>query len=85
MNEYYCRNIPSKSYKKCVFENNKCLEEFTDCPGNSEDISEEKCSSIEPSDSYHKCTMDENNKCVSTLKSCTEYTGTFYYYCENYL
>ena len=85
MNEYYCRNIPSKSYKKCVFENNKCLEEFTDCPGNSEDISEEKCRSIEPSDGYHKCTMDENNKCVSTLKSCTEYKGTYYYYCENYL
>ena len=85
MNEYYCRNIPSKSYKKCVFENNKCLEEFTNCPGNSEDISEEKCRSIEPSDGYHKCTMDENNKCVSTLKSCTEYKGTYYYYCENYL
>ena len=85
MNEYYCRNIPSKSYKKCVFENNKCLEEFTNCPGNYEDISEEKCRSIEPSDGYHKCTMDENNKCVSTLKSCTEYTGTYYYYCENYL
>ena len=82
MNEYYCRNIPSKSYKKCVFENNKCLEEFTDCPGNSEDISEEKCRSIEPSDGYHKCTMDENNKCVSTLKSCTEYKGTSNYICE---
>ena len=85
MNEYYCRNIPSKSYKKCVFENNKCLEEFTNCPGNYEDISEEKCRSIELSDGYHKCTMDENNKCVSTLKSCTEYKGTYYYYCENYL
>ena len=82
MNEYYCRNIPSKSYKKCVFENNKCLEEFTNCPGNSEDISEEKCRSIEPSDGYHKCTMDENNKCVSTLKSCTEYKGTSYYICK---
>ena len=82
MNEYYCRNIPSKSYKKCVFENNKCLEEFTDCPGNSEDISEEKCRSIEPSDGYHKCAMDENNKCVSTLKSCTEYKGTSYYICK---
>ena len=23
MNEYYCKSIPSKSYKKCVFENNK--------------------------------------------------------------
>ena len=82
MNEYYCRNIPSKSYKKCVFENNKCLEEFTDCPGNSEDISEEKCRSIEPSDGYHKCKMDESNKCVSALKSCTEYNGTSYYICE---
>ena len=82
MNEYYCRNIPSKSYKKCVFENNKCLEEFTDCPGNSEGISEEKCRSIEPSDGYHKCTMDGNKKCVSTLKSCTEYKGTSYDICE---
>ena len=82
MNEYYCRNIPSKSYKKCVFENNKCLEEFTNCPGNYEDISEEKCRSIEPSDGYHKCKMDESNKCVSALKSCTEYKGTSYYICK---
>ena len=82
--EYYCTNINRKNYKHCILKDNNCVEEFTDCPANNEEVSTEICSSIIPPLDYNKCTMDNNNKCVSARKSCTEYKGSYQFYCTNY-
>ena len=83
--ENYCTQISPKYYKKCAFKNNNCIEEFTDCPANNEEVTAEICSSIVPPSDYNKCIMNNNNKCVSSRKSCTEYKGENSYTCTSYL
>ena len=87
-NENYCTNINLPvSYKKCeINDKNQCIEKYTDCPGNNEQISENVCKSIEFNilGSYNKCELDENNYCVKKPKECSEYKGIIVsYYCES--
>ena len=91
MDEKYCKNIDLNSYQACSFKDNKCVTVYTECPGANKEVSEEICKSITPSLEYTKCVYDENQKCVSKRKECSEYTDetiieficSFYYTSSN--
>ena len=79
----YCTSI-SNSYKKCVFKNNKCETNYTNCPGDyGETVTEDVCKTIVPTTEYYKCVY-ENKKCIRKYKECSEYKGNSYDYCQNY-
>ena len=74
MGEEQCKRISiNNNYQDCVFKDNKCQLVYTDCPRYNKDVSEEVCNSITPSIEYLKCVYDEDNKCVSELRHCSEY------------
>ena len=74
LDKSYCTGISiSNSYQSCVFRDNKCKLEYTDCPGSRVTITKEVCESIPASLEYMKCVFDENNNCVSKRRECSEY------------
>ena len=83
MDPRYCYNIPlKKPNKQCSMKDNNCVEIYINCPGDSEDITEEVCKNIIPSDGYKKCVF-ENGKCKESVKECSEYKGSYSSQCQH--
>ena len=84
LDKEYCNRISPNGYKKCDFNNGECKTKYTECPGSSEDVSDEVCKSITLSLSNYKCEKNSNGKCVQVQKKCSEYDGDSSYTCYNY-
>ena len=78
--------------KKCVYDNNKCLEQWKDCStynNNAETVEKNICESIILNDYKTKCIFTEGtpkNKCESGNKVCTDFNIDYYQnYCSSTL
>ena len=80
--EEFCTNIVISADKRCIFINNKCVEQDTDCSYN-DGKDKNRCESIVLSQDYLKCELDKDYNCVQKKRECSEYTGDSEYSCEN--
>ena len=77
-NENECWKITLKNDKKmCVYKNKKCIEQYKTCQlyqDSGEKINEETCKSIIINGDYkNKCFLDNDGKCISQPKSCSDF------------
>ena len=80
----------SDSNKKCVYDNNKCIEQWKDCStyyNNAETVEKNICESIILDNYKTKCIFTEDtpkNKCESGNKVCTDFNIDYYQsYCSS--
>ena len=77
--ECYGAIASDSTNKKCVYKNDKCIEQYKDCDtynNNGDTVEKTVCESIELDDDSYKCvfTSGNPNKCERKKKACNEIT-----------
>ena len=88
-NETKCNDYSLSNYKKCVYINNECIEQYKDCDSytnSGENIDKSTCESIQLNDDKYKCAFISGTPhiCVIKEKGCRDFTIESYQdYCNS--
>lgn len=86
-----CREISKNLEDKdsgiynCAINKNKCIKQFKECPGETQNIDRETCESIVLYDEpYKRCFFENDKNCVKRERLCNEYSGDDKEECSKY-